>query len=88
MALDAEIHAALLMPDGRLKLFLAPLGKRRHGATESISLVITNWREEDNPSGLIGVHIHGSSGEVMIGQKLWAERRGYGEIALVPKVDP
>ncbi len=83
MSIDGVIHSAEATDDG-LRIYLRP--REKGGVAGQRSLCITNWPAGANPSGLIGTEIWGGSCEIMVGDTLWAERRGYGQIILVHKL--
>lgn len=64
----------------RVRLQLEP---REHGGVAGQdTLTVVNPPDADL-SGLVGVEIWGGSGEIMIGEKKWANRIGYTKIELI-----
>ena len=80
MSIDARIHSVRETKDG-MTIYLSPRDKGTVAGQGS--LVITNWPKGVDPSGLVDIEIWGGSGQIMVGDKLWAERRGYRQIVLV-----
>lgn len=93
MSIDAVIHSAEKEYStdkfGENKTYLGVrihLGQRDSQVPAGQkSLLITNFPEHDNEWGLIGIEIWGGGSEILIGDKVWAERRGYGQIILIHK---
>lgn len=79
MSIDAVIHSAIREDDG-VRIYLAP--REKGGCAGQRSLLITNFPKYSSPHGLVGIEIWGGSGEVLVGDKVWAERRGYGQLVL------
>ena len=79
MSIDARIVAARRTDEG-LVIYLAP--REKGGLAGQRSLVISNFPEDANPYGLVGTEIWGGSGQIMVGETCWAERRGYRQIVL------
>lgn len=85
MSIAATIHSVETL-DGNVKIYLSPVAKGEIAGQRS--LTITNWPDGQSPNGLVGTDIWGGSGQIMIGERRWAERRGYTQIVLTRPPKP
>ena len=80
MSIDARINDVRYLPDGTAELILAPADERRAPAGQP-RIVIDN--PKPNMDVLVGYHIWGGAGELMIGETKIAERIGYTHARLL-----
>ncbi len=83
MNIAATIHAAETLDNGSVRIYLRPIAEGEIAGQRS--LTITNWPKGKSPYGLVGTDIWGGSGQIMIGERVWAERRGYTHIFLTSR---
>ncbi len=81
MSINAIIQSVERLPDGTAKICLGPYNDDPTGQD---SLIIVN-PPEGRLDGLVGVHIWGGSGTIVIGETMWAKRNGYTRIVLLDK---
>ena len=83
MSINAIIEGVQVLADGTVKLVLGPFNDDAAGQER---LIVMN--PPSPPSllrGLIGEHIWGGCGDIMIGETRLAKREGYTRIRLEPR---
>ena len=80
MAINARIEGTSVMPDGTVRLTLGPWDDDPPG--QQVLYVLNPPDPPEQMESVIGTHIWGGSGFIMIGEKEWAKREGYLDIRL------
>lgn len=71
--------------DPQVRLHLVPRKEGGVAGQSVLTIVNSDTLDRDKLEGLIGTEIWGGSGEIMVGDKKWANRIGYTKIELVPR---